>query len=107
MASGNSKTSASPEAALSEQVADLRADIAAITRTLGEMSKKEASNITALTKDRIKAIGDRGQEKIDEAGELIKTVEKQASSYVRDKPLQSLAIATALGLIAGYMTRSK
>lgn len=88
------RTTAEPTAAeLTDQIAKLREDLADIAATVknGVAAKAEANGSAAL----------------DQARDAARGVEADAMAFVRDKPVQSLAIAAGLGLAFGLLTRRR
>ena len=81
---------------LEKQIAQLQADVADLTKTLGAVAKQKAAEA-----------GARGREALADAGDHLRRVESEAVDYVRTKPIQALAIAAGLGLLVGYLTRNR
>lgn len=100
-------TSLATQEDLARQVEQLRADVGEITRTLGDMSRGQVTELRARAGQRAAEIRDRGRESVEHAAERAREVERQAEDYVRERPVQALAIAAGLGLAIGYLTRRR
>ncbi|MFT7028351.1 MAG: ElaB/YqjD/DUF883 family membrane-anchored ribosome-binding protein [Paracoccaceae bacterium] len=88
------RTTDEPTAAeLTDQIAKLREDLADIAATVrdGVGAKIEANGGAALAR----------------ATDAARGAEADAMAFVRDKPVQSLAIAAGLGLAFGLLTRRR
>lgn len=92
---------------LAKQVEQLRNDVSEITRTLGELTRGQVTDFRTRAEQRAADLRARGRETADRAVTRAREAEEQAEDYVRERPLQSLALAAALGLIVGYITRPR
>ena len=104
MAEQRSSGAASQEE-LAKQIEQLRADVADITRTLGELGKGQVTDLRSRAEQRAAEMRARGRAVADDVGARVRDVEHEAEDYIREKPLQALAIAAGLGLLVGWLTR--
>lgn len=104
MAEQRSSGSATQEE-LAKQIEQLRSDVAEITRTLGELGKGQVTELRSRAEQRAAEMRARGRAAVEDAAASARRVEHDAEDYVREKPLQALAIAAGLGLLVGWLTR--
>jgi ElaB/YqjD/DUF883 family membrane-anchored ribosome-binding protein len=79
---------------LTKQIERLRSDVAQITKTLGDLTKGQVTELRA-----------RGRAAAEDLAGSARRVEHDAEDYIRDRPLQALAIAAGLGVLVGWLTR--
>lgn len=79
---------------LSQQMEQLRSDVAEISKTLGDLGRSQVTELRSRAEKGAAEMRDRARD-----------VEHQAEDYIREHPLQSLAIAAGLGLLVGWLTR--
>lgn len=79
---------------LTKQIERLRSDVAQITKTLGDLTKGQVTELRA-----------RGRAAAEDLAGSARRVEHDAEDFIRDKPLQALAIAAGLGVLVGWLTR--
>ena len=90
---------------LNEQIATLRRDIVKIADTLSDITAEKVSEIGESAFDKASSAASRGRISLERAGDSVRTLEADATDFVRRKPVRSLAIAAGLGLLVGYLTR--
>jgi len=93
------------ETDLAIQVERLRDDISGIAKALNELGKSKAEEVAGSAADRAARITAAGRRQAEAVVSSINGLEVEASDYVRSRPLQSLAVAAALGLLVGLVTR--
>lgn len=79
---------------LTKQIERLRSDVAQITKTLGDLTKGQVTELRA-----------RGRAAAGDLADSARRAEHDAEDYIRDRPLQALAIAAGLGVLVGWLTR--
>ena len=82
---------------VSAQIETLKADIAALTRTLGEVGKSQARHAADDLRDRADHLRDQGRRYAHQAGEQADA----ALDTVRHQPVTAIAIAVGLGFLFG------
>lgn len=99
-----SKTAAT-EAELSQQVAQLQADLKAITKTIEELAAAKVGEAQSAALTEAEKLVRSGRQAVagveDEFGEL----EKQLKDTIRERPLTAIAGALALGFFLAAVTR--
>lgn len=103
MAEQRSSTASQEE--LSKQIEQLRSDVAEISKTLGELGRGQVTALRSRAEQGAAELRARGRETADELATRARDAEHQAEDYIRDNPLQALAIAAGLGLLVGWLTR--
>lgn len=101
---GGAKTE-TREQELEAQVAQLQADIKAITETLGKLSGEKVGEARALATSEVKHLQQRGQEMLDEAQGQFDQAERRLKDTIREKPLTAVAAAAGVGFIFALLTR--
>lgn len=99
------RSSKPKEEELAKQIEQLRSDVAEITKTLGELGRGQVSELRSRAEQRAGELRARGRATTEEVVSRARDAERQAEDYVRDNPLQALAIAAGLGLLVGWLTR--
>jgi ElaB/YqjD/DUF883 family membrane-anchored ribosome-binding protein len=90
---------------LEAQIAELQAELKAITNTLGRMGETTVGEVRSTAKARAAEIRGRGEEMIESAQDEFNALEKQVKDTIREKPLTAVAGAIALGFILAVITR--
>ena len=93
--------------ALKSQIADLRTDLSELGATMKTLASARAAEAKSDARDAAAALGAKGRETLSSAADAARGLEADCAQHVRDKPLQSLAIAAGLGLALGYLTRPR
>ena len=95
-----------PEAeSLEDEVAQLRADLKAITTTLNRMGQTAGNELKSTASAQADELKARGQSALDYAQDEFGALEKQIKDTIREKPLTAVAGAVALGFIIAVITR--
>ncbi|MEM7508601.1 MAG: DUF883 C-terminal domain-containing protein [Pseudomonadota bacterium] len=92
---------------LTEQLDALRDDVAAITKTLTNMTKAETRQIGERAAAAASDLSARGQHAVEDTANMVRGLETEAVNYARAKPVQSMAMAAGLGLLVGYLMRTR
>lgn len=98
-------SSAATQEDLAKQIEQLRTDMAEITRTLADLTKGQVTELRSRAEQRAAELRARGRAAANDVAESARGLEHDAEDYVRQKPLQALAIAAGLGLLVGLLTR--
>ena len=102
---GGATKATTREQELESQVAQLQADIKAITDTLGKLTGEKMGEARAVAKSEMRHLQARGQHMLDEAQDQAGEVEKQLKDSIREKPLTAVAAAAGVGFILALLTR--
>ncbi|MEM1302508.1 MAG: DUF883 C-terminal domain-containing protein [Pseudomonadota bacterium] len=89
---------------LSVQVAILRDDVAALTKTLGELGQAKAADAQAQAAAMGHQVKQSATEAADHASEALRTGAADAQRMARENPGTALGIAAGLGFLIGFMT---
>ena len=103
MAEQRSSTATQEE--LAKQIEQLRSDVAEISKTLGDLGRGQVTDLRSRAERQAAELRARGRETADEVAARAREAEHQAEDYIRENPLQALAIAAGLGLLVGWLTR--
>lgn len=90
---------------LNEQIEQLRADMKSIADTLGAIASGKAGEVSAEARRRAADLEAEGRAALQRAGDAARGLEADLAAHVRERPLQSLAIAAGLGVIFGLFSR--
>jgi ElaB/YqjD/DUF883 family membrane-anchored ribosome-binding protein len=93
------------EKELGEQIDQLRKDVLAITETLKSLGQAKAEDVKGNVKAKAAELTAAGRSKAEDLSRSAADLEADFVGYVREKPVQSLAIAAALGLVLGLISR--
>ncbi len=93
------------EQELEAQVAQLQADIRAISDTLGKLSGEKVGEARAVATSEVKQLQARGQHLLDDAQDQVTQAEKQLKDTIREKPLTAVAAAAGIGFVFALLTR--
>lgn len=105
--SGKSNGTGTSADDLAQQIEALKADIAAIARTLGALGKAQGEAVVETARGSAEALKANGAAAYDAAATEAGAVAAQAAHAVRQRPAQALGIAMALGFLVGYLTARK
>ncbi|WP_322867905.1 YqjD family protein [Aquicoccus sp. G2-2] len=93
--------------ALSEQMADLRADIAGITKTLAEMGAARGEAAKESAQNTVSALRDQGEKALKDAQARAEAISHQAADTVREQPAVAVGLAVGLGFLLGFVSGRK
>lgn len=96
-ANGNKSTNDVTVDDLSDQIAVLKNDIAALTNTLGAFGKAKTAEATRTAKDTVDDLTTASRVKAIETQE-------QAEEFIRTQPVTALGIAAGVGFLVGLLT---
>ena len=92
---------------LEKQLQQLRKDIAALSETVSGLAAQDLRQGRDHSGRLASDIGDRGRRVMEMASDRAVDVERRAIGYVRRNPLQSMAVAAAAGVVAGWLSRDR
>ncbi|MBY8974397.1 DUF883 family protein [Rhodobacteraceae bacterium NNCM2] len=95
------------EATIEDQLQQLRDDIGALSKTLGDLTTSQVRGAEFAAKRKVVELGHKGEAAIEATRDTLTEAGDEAVRRVRAKPLQAMAIAAAAGLAVGLLTRSR
>ena len=98
------KTAPGPED-IEAQVAQIRDDVATLTRLLGELAGAKVDEAKGLALDEAEAVIGRARRTAEAARDRAQGAAHSIESYIEEKPVQSAMIALVAGLFIGLLTR--
>jgi ElaB/YqjD/DUF883 family membrane-anchored ribosome-binding protein len=98
------KTAAKPED-IEAQVAQIRDDIATLTRLLGELAGTKVDEAKGFAMHEAEAVIGTARKKAHEARERVQGAAGSIEAYIEEKPMQSAMIALVAGLLIGLLSR--
>lgn len=104
---GNGKALEADYAALSDQIASLKADLAKITSTLGDMGRHQSASAVEAARVRADQLKDMSAEQIDALRTRANDAAAQADAFVKDRPATAVGVAAALGFVLGLLTAKR
>jgi ElaB/YqjD/DUF883 family membrane-anchored ribosome-binding protein len=102
---GDSNVKSDAEKDLAVQIEQLRKDVSGIANSLNELGKAKTDEMAGRASDKASKITAAGRRQVEELAGTVGDIESEAARCVRAKPFQSVAIAAALGLVVGILTR--
>jgi ElaB/YqjD/DUF883 family membrane-anchored ribosome-binding protein len=97
-----------PDAAdLSDQIAALKNDISAITKTLSEMGAAQRDAAVHNVREKAETLRDEGQRTVEYAQGRAEEMGQQTVDAIRRQPAAAVGVAVAVGFIAGMLTGRK
>lgn len=104
---GNGKALDADYAALSEQIASLKADLANITGTLADMGRHQGASAVDAARVRAEQLRDMSAEQVEALRLRANDAAAQADAFVKERPATSVGIAAALGFVLGLLTAKR
>lgn len=88
------------------QIAQLKADIGALTATLGDLGRSERDKLVSAAMARGEGLRATGEAKLGEARGTVDEYIRDTERYVREQPTHALGIAAVIGFFLGlFMSR--
>lgn len=87
------------------QVAQIRDDIATLTRLLGELAGAKVDAAKGLAMDEAEAAIGRARHQAEAVRDRAQGAARSIEAYVEEKPVQSAMMALMAGLVIGLLTR--
>lgn len=93
--------------ALAEQMKILRADMAAITKTLGDLSVNTKDAAIRSARQKASELRETGEEQLHHAQVRAEELGQQAVDAVRKQPATAVGLAVGVGFILGFLSGRK
>lgn len=90
-------------AELARQIAELRADLAALTESLGDLAQGKASGLLDQLHARMAELGGTAEAAMKDKLAGAEATLDHMSDYARQKPLHALAMAAGAGMVFGLL----
>ena len=94
---------ADEQAELLRQMAELRADVARLTASLGAAAQGRAESLLDQVQSRVAELGGAAEAAVKDRVAGAEEVLEQASDYARRKPLHALGLALGAGMVFGAL----
>lgn len=93
--------------ALAEQMRILRADMAAISKTLGDLSVNTKDAAIRSARDKAAELRETGEEQLHNAQIRAEELGQQAVDAVRKQPATAVGLAVGVGFLLGFLSGRK
>lgn len=90
-------------AELARQIAELRADLAALTASLGDLAQGKAGGLPDQLQARLAELGGNVEAAMKGRMAGAEATLEHMSDYARQKPLHALAVAAGAGMVFGLL----
>lgn len=90
---------------IAAELAALRADVAALAKSIGGYGKARTSELRSSAKATSETLLDSSREAVQDIRKQIDELEGQLETRVREHPLQTLMIALGLGFLISLVIR--
>lgn len=90
---------------IAERTARIREELAALGDALAGAGAVQAGVARDAAETRVDEILRNGEKLVSDMSDQLSRAEKQVSTTVRDKPMQSLGVAVAAGFLAAFLLR--
>ena len=87
------------------QVAQIREDVAQLTKLLGDLAGTKVEAAKARAAGEAEALMGRAKARAEDARHRVEDAAGGLERYIEEKPLQSAMIALLAGLVIGILTR--
>ena len=94
-------------AELARQIAQLRADLEALTASLGDLAQGKASSLLGQLQGRVAALGGTVEAAMMDKLAGAEATFDEVTDYARRKPLHALAMAAGVGILLGLLLGRK
>ena len=94
-------------AAVSDEIAVLKQDIARLTAAVADLVKLEASHARGKVEDVVVDLYNEGREVLGQAGARAKGLSEELNHTIERNPTTSVLTALGIGLIIGLLSRSR
>lgn len=101
---GSATTATATADDVRDQIAALQADMAALTRTVGDYGKARGDDAKASAVRKAEEIRARADVLRNDAEAQLRTGYAQAETAVRDNPAAAVGIAAGLGFLVGLLS---
>ncbi|NCO20752.1 MAG: DUF883 domain-containing protein [Rhodobacterales bacterium] len=89
---------------LSEQLEALKADIATLTHTIGDIGRSKGEEVAGTLRGQAEAARDAGAAQIADVQRQLVSGAHDAEDYVRRNPATALGIAAGVGVLVGLIS---
>ena len=104
MTSTLQKLNKSPEAAdVSEQIATLRGDIAALTQTIADLTKAKGDEAINTAKSKLSDVRDQAAEASETPRLMAMELQDKTDAFIKKQPAAALGIAAGVGFLVGFI----
>ena len=93
------------KAALEAQLARIKADVSELATMLADMGSRKVGSARGEADHRISELTRAGEEAIEDLRRQLRTIERDLSDKVQEKPLQTLGIAAGVGFLFALVMR--
>lgn len=93
------------EAELAQQFEKLKADVAELTELLQKVGLEKAEGLKEDAKTRAGEYAEMGRRQAEKLSSSAADLESDIAAHIREKPLQSLLIASLIGFVFGLLSR--
>ncbi len=107
MARATSKSKDDEIEQLSEQIGQLKDDIAKLTLTMAEIGAQSKAEAEANIKSSVAYLRKRGAEGMEKAQAKAEDLGEQAAEAVRNQPAMAVGLAVGIGFLLGLITSRK
>jgi ElaB/YqjD/DUF883 family membrane-anchored ribosome-binding protein len=94
-------------AAVSDEIAVLKQDIARLTAAVADLVKLEASQARSKVEDVVVDLYNEGREALGHAGARAKGLSEELNHTIERNPTTSVLTALGIGLIIGLLSRGR
>jgi ElaB/YqjD/DUF883 family membrane-anchored ribosome-binding protein len=88
---------------LSQQIKDLKADVAKLVETLGSMAKAEGEDLTEDMRARAEKLRKAGAARTAEAEARLSELASEAEVLARERPAAAMGVAAGVGFVLGLI----
>lgn len=92
-------------AAIEEQLARIKADLTELASTLQAIGSRRVSDARSQADQRVGELSRAAEEGIEDLRRQLRTIERDLSEKVQEKPLQTLGIAAGVGFLLALVMR--
>lgn len=90
---------------IAERTARIRAELAALGEALAGAGALKAGVAREAAENRVDEVLRSGERLVSDMSDQLSRAERQMSTTVREKPMQSLGVAVAAGFLAAFLLR--
>ena len=102
---GEGPNATGDRAAVEEQLARIKADIAELASTLSAIGSRKVDGARSQADQRMSELARAGEEAIADLRRQLRTIERDLTDKVQEKPLQTLGIAAGIGFLLALVMR--
>lgn len=87
------------------ELADMKSDLDALVEHASDMSEDQLNDAHAKLISKFSSVKSTARGLADHAGRRLNRSMDTTTDYVKDKPMQSVAVAVAAGLLVGFLLK--